>query len=77
LPFLLVGHRKDACKYTLVSSFEPFRKWHGGKVDVVLLDGPEGQGDPCESRSAHGFIGIDDEVVMAVTGWIRARATGK
>ena len=76
LPFLLVGHRKDACKYTLVSSFEPFRKWHGGKVDVVVLDGPEGRGDPCEARSAHGFAGIDGEVVSTVTGWIRARLRG-
>ena len=42
----------------------------GGKVDVVMLDGPAGTGDPCEAASAHGFIGVDDAVVMTVTRWI-------
>ena len=73
LPFLVVGHRKDACKYTLPASIDGFRKWHGGKVDVVMLDGPEGRGDPCEAQAAHGFAGIDGEVVAAVTGWIKGR----
>lgn len=71
LPFLVVGHRKDSCKYTLPSSIDVFVKWHGGKVDVVILDGPEGRGDPCEAQAAHGFAGIDGTVVSTVTGWIR------
>jgi hypothetical protein len=73
LPFLVVGHSKDTCKHTLPASIEQFRKWHGGKVEVIMLDGPEGQGDPCEARAAHGFAGIDGEVVAAVTGWLKAR----
>jgi hypothetical protein len=74
LPMLIVGHRRDRCRYTLPSSIETFKVWHaagGGTFDVVLLDGPQGSGDPCEARSAHGFAGIDDQVVAAVTGWIR------
>ena len=74
LPFLVVGHKKDACAHTLVSSFEPFRKWHGGKVEVLVLDGPPGSGDPCDAQAAHGFAGIDGEVVAAVTGWITGLA---
>jgi hypothetical protein len=73
LPLLVVGHRKDACKYTLPATIDRFTAWHGGKVDVVLLDGPAGTGDPCEARSAHGFAGIDQQVVDAVTNWIKAR----
>jgi dienelactone hydrolase len=73
LPFLVVGHRKDGCKYTQPASIEQFRKWHGGKVDVILLDGPEGKGDPCEAYGPHGFAGIDGEVVSTVTGWIKGR----
>jgi hypothetical protein len=71
LPFLVVGHQKDACKYTSPPTIELFRKWHGGKLDIVMLDGPEGKGDPCEAQSAHGFAGIDGEVVSTVTGWLR------
>jgi hypothetical protein len=71
---LIVGHRKDKCRWTLPDSIDAFRAWHakgGGASDVVLLDGPPGTGDPCEARSAHGFAGIDGEVVATVTGWIR------
>jgi alpha-beta hydrolase superfamily lysophospholipase len=77
LPFFVVGHRKDSCAYTLPASIEAFRKWHGGKLDVTLLDGPEGKGDPCEAYAAHGFFGIDGEVVSTVSAWIKARAGGK
>ena len=74
LPMLVVGHRKDTCRYTLPASITTFKIWYaadGGTFDTVLLDGPEGSGDPCEARAAHGFAGIDGQVVAAVTGWIR------
>jgi hypothetical protein len=74
VPMLIVGHRKDKCRWTLPDSIDTFRAWHakgGGTSDVVLLDGPAGTGDPCEARAAHGFAGLDGEVVATVTGWIR------
>lgn len=77
LPFLVVGHRKDGCAYTSPASIEAFRKWHGGKLDVTMLDGPDGKGDPCDAYAAHGFAGIDGEVVSTVSAWIKARAGGK
>jgi hypothetical protein len=74
VPMFLIGHKKDQCEYTLPESLEAFRKWHGGeKLDVLLLDGPQGTGHPCEAQAAHGFIGIDDQVVKAVSDWIKAR----
>jgi hypothetical protein len=73
LPLLVVGHKKDRCRHTLASTIDRFTAWHGGRVDVVLLDGPAGTGDPCEARSAHGFAGIDDQVVATVTSWIKGR----
>jgi hypothetical protein len=73
LPLLVVGHQKDGCKFTRPSTIDQFKAWHGGTVDVVMLDGPEGVGDPCEARSAHGFAEIDDTVVTTVTRWIGAQ----
>ncbi|MGE0717386.1 MAG: alpha/beta hydrolase [Alphaproteobacteria bacterium] len=73
LPLLVVGNRRDTCRYTLPASIDAFVAWHGGAVDVVMLDGPQGVGDPCEARAAHGFAGIDGEVVATVTGWIGRR----
>jgi hypothetical protein len=77
LPLLVVGNKKDACKFTLPATIDRFKAWHGGKVDVVLLDGPAGSGDPCEGESAHGFAGIDKEVVAAVTNWIKENVLGR
>lgn len=72
IPMLIVGHKKDRCAFTLPESIEAFRKWRGGdSLDIVMLDGPEGTGHPCEARAAHGFAGIDDEVVRTVSGWIK------
>jgi hypothetical protein len=73
LPLLVVGHKKDRCRYTLASSIDRFTAWHGGKVDVVVLDGPAGVGDPCDARSAHGFVGIEGELVATITTWIKGR----
>jgi hypothetical protein len=74
VPMFVIGHKKDQCDYTLPQSIDAFKTWHGGdKLDLLLLDGPQGTGHPCEAKSAHGFIGIDDQVVSAVSGWIKAR----
>jgi serine hydrolase len=73
LPLLVVGHKKDSCKYTLPATIDRFKAWHRGKVDVVLLDGPAGTGEPCEALSAHGFAGIDQQVVDTVANWIKAK----
>ncbi len=74
IPMLVVAHRKDACPHTNADVTRRFEEWmKGGKLEVVWLDGPQGSGDPCEAQSAHGFFGIDSQVVQTVTGWIKAR----
>lgn len=74
VPMLVIGHKKDKCPYTLPISIDAFRQWRGGeKFDTLVLDGPEGSGHPCEAQSAHGFIGIDDQVVKAASDWIKSR----
>lgn len=72
VPMFLIGHKKDQCAYTLPQSIDAFKAWRGdGKLDILLLDGPQGTGHPCEAQSAHGFISIDDQVVKAVSDWIK------
>jgi hypothetical protein len=74
VPMFLIGHKKDQCEYTLPESIDAFRKWRGDeKLDVLMLDGPQGTGHQCEAQAAHGFIGIDDQVVKAVSEWIKSR----
>lgn len=72
MPMLVIGNKKDECKFTSPASIEAFREWRGqDKLDVILLDGPQGTGHPCEAQAAHGFVGIDDQVVRAVSEWIK------
>lgn len=72
IQMLVIGHKKDQCEYTLPESIEEFRKWRGGdKLEILMLDGPQGTGHPCEARAAHGFAEIDGQVVKAVSEWIK------
>jgi hypothetical protein len=41
------------------------------KKEFMAFAGGTGAGDPCEWAAAHGFMGIDDEVVRAIAGWIK------
>ena len=72
MPVLLVHHRHDGCRLTPPSGpaqLRPLLK-AAPRVDLVMLDGGSGMGNPCEGRSAHGFWGIDDQVVATVTEWL-------
>ena len=72
IQMLLIGHKKDQCEYTLPESIEAFASWRGrDKLEILMLDGPQGTGHPCEARAAHGFAEIDDQVVTAVSNWIK------
>lgn len=74
VPMFVIAHKKDQCDYTLPESVEAFKAWRGeDKLDILYLDGPQGTGHPCEAQAAHGFIGIDDQVVKAVSDWIKSR----
>ncbi len=60
---LIIHHRQDECRFTQPAGVAPFIAWAGGKARVVWLDGGQAQGDPCQAKSHHGFLGLDGEVV--------------
>ena len=42
-------------------------------MDIVTLNGgAQPKGEPCEAAHYHGFWGMDDAVVNAITAWIAA-----
>jgi len=74
LPALLVWHKDDTCPYTLPADIPSFKSWlERGGAKVVLKEftgGPPAQSDECQARAPHGFLGLDAEIVAAITGWV-------
>ena len=68
-PTLVVHHRQDGCRKTAPGGVEPFLAWAKAHARVTWLSGGEPEGDPCEARGYHGFMGIDDKVVSAIAGF--------
>jgi hypothetical protein len=64
---LVVHHKRDGCKKTQPAGVEPFLSWAKPKARMVWLDGGRTKGNPCRPWSYHGFNGIDDAVVDAVS----------
>lgn len=73
LPTLAYHHKNDGCRATSASGVSgmvaalasaPIKKlW------LVEGGGPP-SGDPCEPRGYHGFVGMEQQVVDDISGWI-------
>jgi len=45
----------------------------GGKRELLTFEGGDPpQSRPCEARAAHGYLGLDAQVVKAIADWIKA-----
>ena len=74
MPVFLMYHQDDACVVTPPGKVLPFKALltKAARVDVTMLSGGRTQGDPCEAMSYHGYLGIDGDVVKAVTTWLNS-----
>jgi len=69
VPVLLAHHREDACPVTPVEGVERLRAAlrRATRVETLLFSGGrEAETRRCRPRSAHGFFGIEQEVVGAI-----------
>ena len=67
---LWVHHADDPCAYTSYRDAQAFAKKSGAPLLTVRGGGP-GQGPACEARTAHGFVGVERETVLAMRSWIK------
>lgn len=76
VPTLFVGHARDSCRYTEVRDVPMIARKlvNAPKVETRIFEGGDSKGDPCEAFSHHGYFGIEDEVVDAITIWLKANA---
>lgn len=75
IPVLVLHHEKDACPICRpqdVPSIIQGLKNAPVKKQIMVNGGADPEGDPCEARHWHGFIGIEKEAVDTIAGWIKA-----
>jgi pimeloyl-ACP methyl ester carboxylesterase len=73
VPTLVVHHRQDACRATPYTDTGGLMRDLAGAPRRELLTfegGASPQSGPCEPRAAHGYFGLDAEVVAAIAKWI-------
>lgn len=74
VPTLLVHHKRDDCGVTPYEYAVDLMKSlkHVPKCDLLTFEGGDlPRSDPCEALSYHGFLGLDAEVVAAISSWIK------
>jgi hypothetical protein len=73
IPTLIVGHRADGCFVTPFIDAESLRSKFTKAPSTGLLavsGGSPPESTDCEALAAHGYFGIEREVVDAIADWI-------
>lgn len=67
VPVLFVHHRQDGCTYTPYSGAQRL----GSQFPLISVSGGDPpRSDPCDALSYHGFLGLEEPVVEAISAWL-------
>jgi len=69
-PLLWVHHEDDPCDFTPYRSAQAFAQQSNSPLITVRGGGPA-SGAACQARTAHGFIGVERETVLAMRAWMK------
>ncbi len=75
VPTLVVHHREDACPFTPFADIPGVLRdlSRAPRRELITFEGGEPpQSAPCDARAAHGYLGLDEQVVKAIADWIAA-----
>jgi hypothetical protein len=72
IPVLVAHHRHDACRYCLFSDMPRLmdRLTTPPRKELLVFEGGNDVGNPCQARAYHGFNGIEREVIDGIAAWI-------
>ena len=70
---LWVHHEFDPCESTAYAMVKVLAQRSGAPLVTVRGGGP-GRGDACQPFTAHGFVGVEREAVLAMRSWIKTGA---
>ncbi len=73
VPTMIVHNRDDGCNESPPSGAESALALlsNAPAKDLVLVSGGIPRGNPCGAMSAHGYYGIENQVVPVVIAWIK------
>jgi len=74
-PVLLIAHQQDDCKVTPPTGAKLISAELANATKVILeyvSGGLPAKSSPCKALSAHGFYGIEKQVVTKITAFIKA-----
>jgi predicted alpha/beta-hydrolase family hydrolase len=74
-PTLIVHHRHDACRsspYAWAADAPKALTRAPAKALLSYDGGSPPISEPCEAKSAHGYLGLEAQVVSDIAAWIRA-----
>ncbi len=73
MPVLIVHHKDDGCVTTPLAGAEGiFADLKGSsRKEMIVMEGGEADGNPCQGASYHGYKGIEDKTVEAIVAWIK------
>jgi hypothetical protein len=65
-----VHHESDPCQYTAYRDARRFAERSKSPL-VTVRGGGSWRGDACEAFTAHGFVGVERETVLAMRSWVK------
>jgi hypothetical protein len=74
VPALITHHKDDECHVTTPDAAKDIAKGlkKSPKVEVLWFTGGRSPGDECGAKAYHGYLGIEEEVVGKIAGFIKA-----
>ncbi len=79
VPVLFAHHKDDSCYVCVPGDIGDISKKlvNAPTTKTLFFEGGDGwRGNPCGSKHAHGFLGIEDKVVADIAAWIKSVAHG-
>lgn len=70
---LWVHHEDDPCPFTAYRDAQEFSRRSGKPLLTVRGGGPP-RGEACQAHTAHGFVGVERETVLAMRSWVKTGA---
>lgn len=73
IPTLITHHQKDGCRFTKPEGATRIKQMLTATpvAELQWFKGGREKSKPCNARSYHGYLGIEDEVVDAIAAFIK------